>query len=38
MTTLRSIQSRDPEICLSTYMPRDVTRSVLGHRRVTMVL
>ncbi|TQC49623.1 alpha/beta fold hydrolase [Rhodococcus sp. WS4] len=30
--------SRDPEICLSTHLPRDVTRSVLGHRRVTMVL
>lgn len=38
MTTLRSTQSRDPEICLNQYLPRDVTRSVLGHRRVTMVL
>ncbi|MCZ4588138.1 alpha/beta fold hydrolase (plasmid) [Rhodococcus pseudokoreensis] len=35
--TRRSIVSRDPEICLSTYLPHDVSRSVLGHRRATMV-
>ncbi|WP_241031557.1 alpha/beta fold hydrolase [Rhodococcus koreensis] len=38
MTMARSPVCCDPEICLAKHLPRDVTRSALGHRRVTMNL